>query len=696
MNVLNIVKKFRIKTDVVAALFVVGIIFMMIIPLPNALVDTLIAINIGLSVILLMVAVYLKNPLEFLAFPAVLLITTLFRLSLSITTTRLILLNANAGEIIQAFGNFVVGGNLIVGLVIFLIITVVQFLVITKGSERVAEVSARFSLDGMPGKQMSIDSDMRSGLIDMEEAKQRRENIQNESQLFGSMDGAMKFVKGDAIAGLVIIFVNIIGGIAIGTFNKGMSAGEALEIYSILTIGDGLIAQIPALIISITAGLIVTRVSTEDSKDLGSDIAEQIATKPPAFLVGAFIMFVFALVPGFPYVILLTIAAIFIGTFFYISRKAVVSADDDEMIEALNQKKKAEETLNEKSDVGISIDNYEFSVPIIVDVSPSMRDYIDFKVVNADIKSVRKALYVDLGVPFPGINIRFNHNLDASQYNILFQETPICEVMLEPNKILVDRDFADSLAAMNITAQRGSIVIPDIETLWIDKEHADALLEIGVPFFDFSRIISYHCSYILREYAHEFLGIQETHRILEMLEKNHGELIKEVRRLLPVQKIADILKRLVSEQISVRNLKSICEILVEWGQKEKDTVLLTEYVRSGLKRYISYKYSDGKNILACYMLDPKVEETFRSSIRQTSAGSYLALEPDTTEAILKAIRSTVTTLVNKKNSVIVTSMDIRRYVKKLIDLEKLKIDIVSYQELSDDIVIQPLARISFD
>ncbi len=699
MKALKFFKGIKMRTDIAVAVFIIGIIFMMIIPLPTGLVDSLIAMNMGISVILLMVAVYLKNPLEFLAFPAVLLVTTLFRLALSITTTRLILLEADAGEIIHAFGNFVVGGDLIVGLVIFLIITIVQFLVITKGSERVAEVSARFSLDGMPGKQMSIDSDMRSGLIDMEEARRRRGDVQYESQLFGSMDGAMKFVKGDAIAGVIIILVNIIGGIAIGTLNNGQSMGEAVELYSILTIGDGLIAQIPALIISITAGIIVTRVSTEDSKDLGTDIVSQILTKPPAFMVGSGICFVFAIVPGFPTPIFLALGGAFAGVYFFSQKKMANSGEENEVLDVLQKGRDVEKNEvmgTTSSDLGISIDKYDFSVPIIVDVSPKMKEHIDFRMVNDDIKAVRKALYIDLGVPFPGINIRFNHNLDKNVYNILFQETPMCEVELEFQKILVDKNFSESLRAVDVPYQRGAMVIPDIETLWVDEKHEETLKEFNLPYFDFSRIISYHCSYILREYSHEFIGLQETHKLLEMLEKSHGELVKELKRLLPIQKVAEILKRLVSEDISIRNLKSICEILVDWAQKEKDSVLLTEYVRSGLKRYISYKYSNGKNILACYLFDQKIEEAFRSSIRQTSAGSYLALEPAMTEQITKAIRATVTKLVDNNKAVIVTPMDIRRYVKKLVDLEKLRIEVISYQELNDDIVIQPLKKINLD
>ncbi|WP_280138360.1 flagellar biosynthesis protein FlhA [Pseudovibrio denitrificans] len=309
------------RNDVLLAFLLIAIVFMMILPLPTVLVDTLIAINLSLAAILLMAALYLKDVVALSAFPSILLLTTLFRLSLSITTTRLILLKADAGEIIDTFGNFVVQGNLVVGIVIFLILTIVNFLVITKGSERVAEVSARFSLDAMPGKQMSIDSDMRAGQIELDEAKRRRSKLEKESQLYGSMDGAMKFVKGDAIAGLIITAVNIIGGVIIGTSQHGMSAVDALDRYTILTIGDGLVAQIPALFISITAGFMVTRVSTDDSSDLGSDIAKQLNGEPKALMIAAAIMVGFALIPGFPSVIFLLLAAIFGSIAYFAMRR---------------------------------------------------------------------------------------------------------------------------------------------------------------------------------------------------------------------------------------------------------------------------------------------------------------------------------------------------------------------------------------
>ncbi|WLQ16262.1 type III secretion system export apparatus subunit SctV [Hahella aquimaris] len=678
------------RKDIFFAAMLVAIIFMMILPLPTALVDILIGVNMGLAVVLLMVAVYLRSPLEFVAFPSVLLITTLFRLSLSITTTRLILLQADAGSIIEAFGGFVVGGNLVVGLVIFLIITVVQFLVITKGSERVAEVSARFSLDAMPGKQMSIDGDMRAGVIDVDEARHRRNQVQKESQLYGSMDGAMKFVKGDAIAGLIIIAVNILGGIAIGTLQNGMTSGEALELYAILTIGDGLVAQIPALFIAITAGVIVTRVTTDESENLGADIANQVVGKPQAILIGGGLLFTFALIPGFPTLTFIMLALAVTGTGVYIIRQDKAHAADKHpplsaMAAAGQPPSKAQ--LNETEE-------FTFTVPLLVDIAADAEDALDPNALNEEILKIRRSLYLDLGVPFPGIHLRINHGLSDGRYKIHLQETPIAEGFIKPRQLLV-RDQKEQLDLLAIKHNCEVELLPDAPAYWVEQRHQTSLDKMEVAYLTPPKVLSYHLSIILKKYAQEFIGIQETRFLLEKMEGRYGELVKEVQRLLPIQKITEILQRLVSEDISIRNLRSILEALAEWGQKEKETVLLTEYVRNSLRRYISYKYSNGQNILPAYMLDQSLEDAIRSGVRQTSSGAYLALEPDTTRKIVDIAKRTVGDLdPGAQKVVVITSMDVRRYLRKLLERDMRQLPILSYQDLTPEITIQPLGRIA--
>ncbi|WP_257263383.1 type III secretion system export apparatus subunit SctV [Endozoicomonas sp. ONNA2] len=680
------------RNDLVLAGLLVSIIGLIILPMPTPLVDFLIALNMGISTILLMTSIYLKSPLEFSSFPGVLLITTLFRLALSITTTRLILLQADAGEIVYTFGNFVVGGNLVVGVVIFLIITIVQFLVITKGSERVAEVSARFSLDGMPGKQMSIDADLRAGAIEMEEAQRRRELVTKESQLFGSMDGAMKFVKGDAIAGLIIIFVNITAGVAIGTSN-GMSGGEALQLYAILTVGDGLISQIPALLISITAGIIVTRVSNEDAKDLGNEIGTQLTDKPKALMVGGALLLGFALIPGFPTLTFMALAGAIGGGGYFLMKKVerARSAEEDGGIPAMAA---ATESPSEAKSRLDQQEEFTQTLPLIIDVPNSVQKTLNAASLNEELLKVRKSLYMDLGVPFPGIHLRFNDAMDENTYNILLQEVPVASGYFKPGSLFV-RESNEHLDMLKIPYEVGDAFLPSLDSLWVAESLQDKLDRNNVNFMDSSKILTYHLAHVLKKYAEDFVGIQETRYLLEKMESSFGELIKEVQRLLPVNKITEIFQRLVSEDISIRNLRSILQSLVVWGHKEKEVVQLTEYVRSSLKRYISYKYSNGRNMLPVYLLDQDVEDTIRSGIRQTSAGSYLALDPSTSAQFVENVKHSVGKIGHLEHKpVLITSMDIRRYVRKLLELEVYDLAVLSHQELTEEITVQPLGRIS--
>ncbi|MFZ1492015.1 MAG: type III secretion system export apparatus subunit SctV, partial [Candidatus Competibacter denitrificans] len=641
-------------------------------------------------------SVYISSPLAFSAFPSVLLLTTLYRLALSISTTRLILLQADAGQIIDTFGNFVVGGNLIVGLVVFLIITIVQFLVITKGSERVAEVSARFSLDAMPGKQMSIDSDMRAGVIDMDEARRRRGLVEKESQMFGSMDGAMKFVKGDAIAGLIIIVVNILGGVTIGVLQRGMSAADALHRYAILTIGDGLIAQIPALLISITAGIIVTRVTTEESTNLGADIGGQILAQPKALLIGAALLGAFALIPGFPSATFVALGLLVGGIGFTLNGVAARAAEDDSggltatvsaQAPAAAGKGASRKKLNEQED-------FALTMPLLIDVASGLQAAIQPEALNEELLRVRRALYLDLGVPFPGIHLRFNDQLASERYLIYLQEIPMAQGKLAPGHLLA-REQPDNLDLLNIPYRQDDAFLPGVPTLWVEDRHGEALRKAGVPVMEPARILTYHLSFVLRKYAEDFVGIQETRYLLDQMDARFGELVKEAQRILPLQKVTEILQRLVSEDISVRNLRDILEALVEWGQKEKDPVLLAEYVRGSLRRYISYKYSSAQNLLPAYLLDPDVEEKIRGGIRQTSSGSYLALDPATTRKLVANVKQAVGDLAQHASKpVLVTSMDIRRYVRKLIEPELYELPVLSYQELAQEVTIQPLGRVN--
>ncbi|MDE0659727.1 MAG: type III secretion system export apparatus subunit SctV [Gammaproteobacteria bacterium] len=695
-NVQHALNALTQRKDVLLASLLVAIIFMMILPLPTALVDVLIGTSMGIAVVLLMLAVYISSAGEFFAFPAVLLLSTLFRLALAIATTRLVLLQADAGAIIDTFGNFVVAGNLVVGLVIFLIITIVQFLVITKGAERVAEVSARFSLDAMPGKQMSIDGDMRAGVIDMNEARRRREKVEKESQLYGSMDGAMKFVKGDAIAGLIIIAVNLVGGLVIGVTQRGMSIEEAMQVYSILTIGDGLVAQIPALLIAMTAGIIVTRVSTDDTENLATDIGEQFGAQPKALLVAGALMVAFSLIPGFPTVTFLALATVTGGTGILLmraSRRRAGAAERD--VAAVLTPVPAEASTEAEVEAELRGEQeITLGAPLLMDISASLQEHLDMPALNREAAKVRRALYLDLGVPFPGMHVRFNENLAENAYAILLQEIPVARGELRPGNVL----YADSprqLDVLRLPHETGEPFLPNVPTVWLDSAHAEALAEASMSYLEMHRVLTFHLAYVMKRYAEEFIGIQETYNLFGRLEQTFPDLIKEAQRVLPVNQTTEVFKRLVGEDISIRNVRLILESLVEWGQQEKDVVVLTEYVRGNLKRYISYKYSSDQNVLSAYLLDEDVEELVRGGIRQTASGNYLALEPSATRQLVAQAKSLVGDIGRLEHKpVVVTAMDIRRYVRKMLELEISDLAVLSFQELTPEVTVQPLGRIA--
>ena len=684
------------RHDVLLASLLVSIVFMMILPLPTELVDVLIGTSMGIAVILLMLAVYISSAGEFYAFPAVLLLSTLFRLALSITTTRLVLLQADAGAIIDTFGNFVVAGNLVVGMVIFLIITIVQFLVITKGAERVAEVSARFSLDAMPGKQMSIDGDMRAGVIDMDEARRRREKVEKESQLYGSMDGAMKFVKGDAIAGLIIIAVNLVGGLIIGMTQRGLSIEEAMHVYSILTIGDGLVAQIPALLIAMTAGIIVTRVSTEESENLASDISQQFGAQPKALLVAGALMVAFSLIPGFPTVTFLALAALTggIGLLLLRASSKRKAEQGESQVSSILTPVSTEASSEAEVDAQLRGEQeITLGAPLLVDISASLQEHLDMRALNREAAKVRRALYLDLGVPFPGVHVRFNENLPQRAYAILLQEIPVAKGDLRPGYVLY-ADHIRQLDILGFPSERGDPFLPNIATVWIEDQYTASLREASMSFMELHKVLSFHLAYVMRRYAEEFIGIQETYNLFERLQPTFPDLIKEAQRVLPINRTTEIFKRLVGEDISIRNVRSILESLVEWGQQEKDVVMLTEYVRGDLRRYISYKYSSDQNVLSAYLLDEDLEETVRGGIRQTSSGNYLALNPPVTQRLVSQTKSLVGDITRLEHKpVIVTAMDIRRYVRKIIEIELYDLAVLSFQELTQEVTVQPLGKI---
>ena len=673
--------------DFVLVGMVVAVIALMVVPLPTWCVDLLISANLSMSFVILMMTMYAPNVLSFSSFPTLLLFTTLFRVGLNISTTRLILLQADAGEIIFTFGEFAVGGNFIVGAVVFIIIAIVQFLVIAKGAERVSEVGARFSLDAMPGKQMSIDADLRSGSIDSEEAQKRRAAVSLESQMYGAMDGAMKFVKGDDIAGLLIAAVNIVAGTIIGVTQSGLTSGEALQLYGVLTIGDGLVSQIPSLLIAISAGILVTR-SGGESDNVGEQIGDQIFSQPRAMLIASMLVFLFALIPGFPKAQLFSLAFILGAIGYALKYMKKMSS------QSIDPKKEIQKTLSPAASKGKMVkseDDFSPVVPIILDMSPELHSSIDYSILNEELASLRSALYFDLGVPFPGVNLRENAQLKENEYVLNLDEIPIARGCLESNCVLV-REDPDNVRMLGIDVKEGLPFLPSEKAWWVSESEAYKLKEFGISYLEKEKVISLNLSLVLARHASDFIGLQETKFLLDKMEERAPDLVHEATRLLTLQKIAEIFKRLVQEQISIRDLRAILESIIAWAPKEKDLIMLCEYIRTSLSRQISYKYCAGQNILPAVLLEPNVEEVIRKSIRQTSAGSFLALDPQSSKSILADAKRA---LGNRKgkNVVIIASIDIRRYVRRLIESEFFDVAVLDYQELTPEISVQPVDRI---
>lgn len=689
-KILNIISK---STDAILALFVVTIIMVIIIPITPEMIDFLVAINLTASLGILMVSLYIGKATQLSIFPSVLLITTLFRLGIEISATRQILLHADAGEIIHTFGMYVVGGSFIVGGVIFLIITIVQFIVVTKGAERVAEVAARFTLDAMPGKQMSIDADLRSGVIDSNKARELRLALQKESQLYGAMDGAMKFVKGDVIAGIVIAAINIVGGLIIGMTVHNMSALQSAQVYALLSIGTGLISQIPSLLISLSAGIVTTRVSSE-KKDasLGKDITQQLFAQPKAMIIATVVLITMGLIPGFPTLLFFSIALVVGG----VSVRAYIKLKKEAKRVAAGGA--VETDVEGHTVVRGAADEYALTLPVILETGSYLSELIrkdrsGTAFVEDMIPKMRAALYQDLGVRFPGVHVRTESpTLETDEYSILLNEVPIIRGKILKGYLLTN-EIEDNLRRYNLPFTTSKNAIGQA-SLWVESKYETILQKSGIKYWKPLEVMILHLSHFFRHNASEFLGIQEARGILEFIERSYPDLTKEVTRLVPLQKMTEIFRRLVQEQISIKDLRTIMEALSEWAQTEKDTVLLTEYIRSSLKRYISYKYSLGQSVLSVYMLDPEIEDMIRGAIKQTSAGSYLALDPDQTQLILSAMRQMISpTPPEGQPPVIITNMDVRRYSRTLIQGDFPEVPVVSYQEIVPEIRIQPLGRV---
>ncbi|WP_296969201.1 flagellar biosynthesis protein FlhA [Tepidanaerobacter sp. EBM-38] len=671
--------------DIVMAIIAITIVIMMIIPLPAVLLDFLLTFNITLALVILLISMNMEKPLDFSIFPSLLLITTLLRLSLNISSTRLILINGYAGKVIESFGNFVVKGNPLVGFIIFIIIEIIQFMVITKGAERVAEVAARFTLDAMPGKQMSIDADLNAGVISESEARSRRQEIQREADFYGAMDGASKFVKGDAIAGIIITVINIIGGFITGMVFQGLEFTEALNRYTLLTVGDGLISQIPALLISTATGIVVTK--SASSGHLGKDIIKQFTAYPKLLLLSSAALGLFAIVPGLPFVPFMALA----GTLGYAGMSLQKASDrEKQKLEQLQKEKELDEMKKPENIYSLlQVDpiEVEFGYNIIPLADANQGGDLLDRVVM-----IRRQCALDLGIVVPMIRLRDNIQLKPNEYVIKIKGVEVARYELR----------TDSYMIMNPTG--GPIEIDGMETrepafglpaMWISDDKKEIAEMKGYTVVDASSVLATHLTEVVKQYAHELLGRQEVKNLLDNLKEQYPALVEDiVPKMLTIGEIQKVLSNLLRENIPIRDLVTILETLGDYAALTKDPDMLTEYVRQRLKRVITERFIPSK-IAQVITLDSQIEDMILDSIRQNEHGSYIALDPTIIQKIRNSFIRTVNDLHAKGISpIILTSPMIRIYFKKIIEDYISFVPILSYNELEPEVEVQSVGVVT--
>lgn len=678
------------RTDVVIVAFMLMAIAMMIIPLPTYLVDTLIAINIALSMLVLIVAFYISSPVELSTLPPLILLSTLFRLSLSITTTRLILLQGDAGNIVEAFGNFVIAGELVVGMVIFLIITIAQFIVITKGAERVAEVAARFTLDAMPGKQMSIDNDLRNGDIDQLEARRRRSNLQRESQLFGAMDGSMKFVKGDAIAALVILFVNLIGGLTIGMLKRDMSFAEAAQVYSLLTVGDGLVAQIPALLIALAAGTVVTRVSSgEGGADLGSEIIGQIASGQRALSLTAVILVAMAFVPGFPATVFIGLALLLGGIAFLIRRteqrqvaEQVMASDSREADESATPAEAPPVPENSR---------------VLLRIGPGLGQGIALHPFQQRLEVLRNELHAELGIEFPLPAVHLVPSDAAHSFRIELEGIPLETGELSPDRLLYQDDPLH-LELLDVQRYEAGSPLTSGPATWIARAEQPGLDEAGIGYLLPEEVLTTLLGRTLRRHAGDFLGIQETRQLLARMEEEYPELVTEAVRVMPVQRLAEALRGLVREGVSIRNSRALLEAMVEWNGKDRegDAQALIEHLRRSLARQISHQHADGNRVISAFVIGSRSLGKLLDGVRDQDGARGSAKARELFRRLLRELRQCCEALPEPRQAVLVVHPELRPFLARICVREELELAVLSFTELAAGYNLQAIKVINTD
>ncbi|MDW7645449.1 MAG: flagellar biosynthesis protein FlhA [Desulfuromonadales bacterium] len=683
-------KEMLLRSDIMVAVGLVSILLVMIIPLPAILLDIFLSLNITLALLIMIISLYTARALDFGIFPSVLLATTLFRLSLNVASTRLILLNGDqgptaAGSVIASFGQFVVGGNYVVGIVVFSILVVINFMVITKGAGRVAEVAARFTLDAMPGKQMAIDADLNAGLVDEQEARTRRKEIAMEAEFYGAMDGASKFVRGDAIAGILITLINIGAGFIIGVMQKGMPMMEAAQNYTILTVGDGLVGQVPALIISTAAGILVTR--TAGDGDFGSDIKKQFSLHPRAIWVVSGVLLGFALIPGLPFLpfMLLSIALAFLA--YGIDKKV----KEAERVARLPVEAEARPEEKEDYEEMLAVDLLELEVGY--GLIPFVDAAQDGELL-ARIRSTRKQFAVSMGFIVPPVHIKDNLQLKPNEYRILLKGVSIAGGEMLPGHYLA---MNPGLATENLKGVQTVEPAFNLPATWISEDKKERAQMAGYTVVDCTTVIATHISEIIKRHAHELLGRQEVQNLLDNLGKSYPKLVEElVPNLISLGGVMRILQNLLREQVSIRDLRTILETVADWAPSTQDVDMLTEQVRQALGRQISARYAQDDNVLPLLTLDRSVEETLQRAVQQTDQGAFLNIDPRTAQSILEGLSENLGRFSGASEPVLLCPPTIRPHVKRLTERYLPSLAVISHNEVAPNLKVRSIGTVKLN
>lgn len=678
------------RSDIMASVGLIGILMLMIVPLPAMILDLCLSLNITIAILILVISLYSEKATDFSVFPSILLVTTLFRLSLNVASTRLILLHGNegmdaAGSVIQAFGEFVVGGSYVVGLVIFVILVIINFIVITKGAGRIAEVAARFTLDAMPGKQMAIDADLNAGLIDEATARKRREEISNEANFHGAMDGASKFVRGDAIAGIIITLINIGAGFIIGVLQKGMPLAEAAKNYTILTVGDGLISQVPALIISTAAGMLVTR--TAGGEDFGEGIKKQFTRYSKALWVVAAILLGFALIPGLPFFPFLILSALLALIAHHLDKVEKEQLIEEALVERPQPVAKPDQDYEKMLNVDLVELEVGYGLIPFVDAAQ------DGELLTR-IQAIRKQFALTTGFIVPPVHIKDNLQLNPNQYTINLKGVNIATAEMMPGYFMA---MDPGLVTETIKGLPTREPAFDLPAIWVTEDKRERAQIAGYTVVDCITVMATHISEVIKKHAYELLGRQETQTLIDNLGKSYPKLVEElVPHVLNLGIIMRVLQNLLREGISIRDLRSILETMADYANMTQDTDILTEYVRHALSRSISTTYTAGDGLMSVITMDRKVEESIQSAIQHRERGSFLALDPKTAQKILDSLNTLITDMTGGQQPVLLVLPQIRPHVRRLTERYFPNLAVLSHNEITSQVRIQSIGTVTID